>query len=276
MFCSDSRDAWILFLFGLCFSGGGGFSLVWSGVGGFLLDLVLERGVFCFGIWKPVVPLGGLGILPFSNWVFLHGDYIYSILEWKGFVWAVLLLSRTKLEGWFQQFFLPLEKGCIGYISFSGFFSFPCYTESRVSRVIFTVVSTFKLFAGGFWMVRTILSTFFTYSLSCALTFMVPKPLADVVMEGIGNISVNFHFLLNFKFRWGFRSNEGKDVGVGVNKLVIFSYCNLFSSDTCFLKLCLISLMEQEDSSELHYTLRCLEGSIWIGFNFHIVEGGHF
>ena len=86
-------------------------------VGGFSLDLVLKRGwVFWFGVWKLIVPLGGLGILlVFDKGVFLLRDCIYGILKWKGFVWAVLLLSRTKL-GVVSTIFLVSEKGCLGCI----------------------------------------------------------------------------------------------------------------------------------------------------------------
>ena len=78
-------------------------------------------------------------------------------------------------------------------------------------------------------MVRTILSTFFTYFLSSAQTFRVPKLLAVVATDGIGDISVNSHYHVpNFKVSWGLRGIEAKNVGVGVNKLVIFCYCNPF------------------------------------------------
>ena len=82
---------------------------------------------------------------------------------------------------------------------------------------------------GGFWVVKTILSIFFTYFLSCSSTFVTLKLSAVVATEGIWNISVNLcYHVPNFKFRWGFRSIEGKDVGLGVHELVIFPYCNLF------------------------------------------------
>ena len=61
------------------------------------------------------------------------------------------------------------------------------------------------------------------------MTFVVPKLLAVVVMAGIGNISFNLRYHVpDFKYRRGFKVIESKDVGVGVNKLVIFSYGNLF------------------------------------------------
>ena len=78
-------------------------------------------------------------------------------------------------------------------------------------------------------MVRPTLCTFFTYFLSCSPTFVMPKILSVVATEGIGNISVDFCYPVpNFKFKWRFRGIEGKDVGVGINKLAIFPYCNPF------------------------------------------------
>ena len=50
-------------------------------VGGFSLDLVLKWKVVWFGVWKPVVLLGGLEILlVLDEGVFLLWDYIYGIL----------------------------------------------------------------------------------------------------------------------------------------------------------------------------------------------------
>ena len=91
--------------------------------------------------------------------------------------------------------------------------------------------------------------TFFAYSLYAPI-FLVPKLFTVVASKWIGKICVNLHYhLTNFKFRWRFGSIEGKDVGVGVSKLVIFSYCHLFLP----LRLSLISSIVQEDSSE-HFT----------------------
>ena len=136
--------------------------------------------------------------------------------------------------------------------------------------MISIAVSTFKLFAGGFWVVRIILFTYFTYLFSCASTFRVPKLLAVVAMEGIGNISVELRYHVpNFKFKWGFRGIEGKDVGVGVNKSVIFFLVViLFTSGTyCFLRLRLISSMEQKDrkfSPHLEMCWGIYVGRVWL------------
>ena len=117
---------------------------------------------------------------------------------------------------------------------------------------------------------------FFTYSLSCALTFVLPKLLSGVATEWIGDISVNLYFYVpNFKFRWRLRSIEGKDVGVSVNKLIIFSYCHPFYLWHLFFffRLSLISSMKQEDSSEFVTTPWDV---LWVSFDFYIVEGGRF
>ena len=143
---------------------------------------------------------------------------------WDGRVLYGLCYSwvRSIWGRWFLQFFLPLVLSVFYFKDF--FSSFPCCTEPIVSQVISIAVSMFKLFAGGFWGVRTILFTFFTYLFSCASTFRGPKLLAVVAMEGIGNISVDLRYHVpNFKYKWGLRGIEGKDVGVGVNKSVIFS-----------------------------------------------------
>ena len=49
-----------------------------------------------------------------------------------------------------------------------------------------------------------------------------------------------------------------------------------FTSDTCFLRLCLISSMEQEGSFELLTTHQNVLRDLCVGLDFHLVEGGRF
>ena len=152
-FCSDSRDAWSLFLFGLIF---GGLQLHWLVDGSF----PLKGEAVWFGVWKPVVPLGGLEIILVSDeGVFVWGDCIYGIMGRKVLYRVSYSWVGLSWEGG-STIFLASRKGmfCMYLIFRISFFSFPCSTEPRVSWVISITVSIFKLFAGGFWVVWTILS----------------------------------------------------------------------------------------------------------------------
>ena len=185
-FCSDSRGAWSLLLFGWVF--------VWFDFLESSSSLVWGRR-FSFGSGSEVE---GYLVWDMEDCSSFRRAEHFCGFRWRSFSIRRLHLRHSGMEGFYYSWIGPNWEG--GFYNFSClwkrdvfdvfyfqdfFFSFPYRTASRVSRMISIAVSIFKLFAGGFWVVRIILSTFFTYFLSCAQIFIVLKLLAVV---GIGNM----------------------------------------------------------------------------------------
>ena len=99
----------------------------------------------------------------------------------EGFCMGFVTRVGPSWEGGFYNFSYLWKREVLSVFYFQDFFfTFPCWKEPGVSRVFVIAVSTFKMFAGGFWGggSESFPPHCFTYFLSCAQTFVVPKLLA--------------------------------------------------------------------------------------------------
>ena len=141
---------------------------------------------------------------------FIFYEKVYRLCySWVGLSW----------EGGLYEFSCLWKQDVLIIFNFHYLFLFSTIYSLESARWYTIQFMNFRCFhVDSKWSERSFL-------LFRAPAFIVPKILAVVSLELIRDISINFHIhIANFKFKWRFGGAESKDVSVGVNKLVIFSY----------------------------------------------------
>ena len=137
---------------------------------------------------------------------------------------------------------------CVFYFWYS-FFLFPYFTLFWISYIVLFTV----------WAVHVVWATFFTSFIlwrSGVFFSVVPKSLAVVTSEQVGNVCFNFSYFISFffYFSWGFGGIEAENLCIWII-LSFFSMEILQASVTpCLWRLVFMSSRVQRESSDLFTT----------------------